>query len=152
MPPSQQALFAVMSVLLVTGSALASGLTLGLLSLDELDLEVGGCWVVQGSPHAAAQLLLPFCMHERMQLCSCPLRFAGCMHRLHAYMRRLCRRSPTHPPTHTQLMPPLSGIEAHGHTQGGAPGADTAERDQTAALAAVHAGAHQLGMQHGAPT
>lgn len=47
--PSQKAVFAIVSVLLVCGSGLASGLTLGLLSLDELDLQVGRghnrvCW------------------------------------------------------------------------------------------------------------
>ncbi len=42
------ALYAIIVVILVLGSGLMSGLTLGLLSLDVMDLEVGGacmaCW------------------------------------------------------------------------------------------------------------
>lgn len=40
--PHTTALYAIIVVILVLGSGLMSGLTLGLLSLDVMDLEVGG--------------------------------------------------------------------------------------------------------------
>lgn len=44
--PGEKAFYAVAVVLLVLGAGLMSGLTLGLLSLDVLDLEVGAAIVI----------------------------------------------------------------------------------------------------------
>ena len=58
------ALYAILVVMLVLGAGLMSGLTLGLLSLDVMDLEVRGA-LLQG-----ATRIHMLCMHHTCSLAS----------------------------------------------------------------------------------
>jgi metal transporter CNNM len=84
----QTALYAVLVVLLVLGAGLMSGLTLGLLSLDVMDLKV---LQVSGTPrqqHAASRLI-PLVTSPHWLLCTLLLCNAGCMEALPLFLDRL---------------------------------------------------------------
>jgi len=82
------ALYSVIVVLLVIGAGLMSGLTLGLLSLDVMDLKV-----IQASGTArqqrAAGRLIPLVARPHWLLCTLLLCNAGCMEALPLFLDRL---------------------------------------------------------------
>jgi len=86
--PGLKALFAIISVCLVIGSGLVSGLTLGLLSQDEMDLEI---LRRSGTPREAARAarVSAVLAHPHHLLCTLVLVNAACSVSLPIFLDRL---------------------------------------------------------------
>jgi hypothetical protein len=124
LPPGTEAAYAIIVVFLVLGAGLMSGLTLGLLSLDVLDLRV---LQASGSTRqqAAAARLIPLVEKPHWLLCTLLLCNAACME-VAGRGGRAARRMRTRPAA--PLGPPACARACTWRAPGGSPAARPPQR------------------------